>query len=41
MLFRVGRDRDLDLGEAFDAGDEIGGVAVAAGMRRVALADDR
>ena len=39
MLLRIGRDRDLDVGDALDAGDEIGGIAVAAGMRRVALAD--
>jgi hypothetical protein len=39
MLLRIGRDRDLDVGDALDAGDEIGAVLVAAGMRRVALAD--
>ena len=39
MLFRIGRDRDLDVGQALDAGDEIGGIAIAAGMRRVALAE--
>ena len=39
MFFRIGRDRHLDVGEALDAGDEVGGVAVAAGMRRVALAE--
>ena len=39
MLLRIGGDRDLEVGDALDAGDEIGGVDVAAGMRRVALAD--
>ena len=39
MLLRIGRDRDLEIGDALDAGDEIGGVAIAVGMRRVALAD--
>ena len=38
MFFRVGRDRHFDVGNALDAGDEVGGVAVAAGMRRIALA---
>ena len=39
MFFRIGRDRDFEVGDALDAGDEIGGVAIAARMRRVALAD--
>jgi hypothetical protein len=39
MLFRIGGDRHFDVGDALDAGDEVGGVAIAAGMRRVALAE--
>ena len=39
MLFRIGGDRYFDVGDALDAGDEVGGIAVAAGMRRIALAD--
>ena len=38
MLFRIGRHRYFEVGEPLDAGDQIGGVAVAAGMRRVLLA---
>ena len=29
MFFRIGRDRHFDIGDAPDAGDEIGGVAIA------------
>ena len=39
MLFRIGGDRHLDIGEPLDAGDQIGAVAIAAGMRRISLAD--
>ena len=39
MLFRIGGDRHFDIGDALDAADKIGGVDVAARMRRVALAD--
>jgi hypothetical protein len=39
MLFRIGRHRHLNVGDALDAGHQIGGVLVAAGMRRVFLAD--
>jgi hypothetical protein len=39
MLFRIGRDRHFDIGNPLDAGDEIGAVAIAAGMRRIAFAD--
>ena len=39
MLLGIGRDRDLGVALPLDAGDQIGGVEVAAGMRRVALAD--
>ena len=36
MLFRIGRDRDLDIGIALlDAGDEVGRGLVAVGMRGV------
>ncbi len=34
MFFRIGRNRDLDVGDALDAGDKIGGVAITFGMRR-------
>src|SRR6516165_9542303 len=37
MLLRIGRHRDFDVRDALDAGDEIGGVGIAAGMRRVFL----
>src|SRR5262249_11982303 len=37
-LFRIGGDRHLDVGEALDAGDQVGSVAIAAGMGRVAIA---
>jgi len=30
MAFRIGRDRHLDIGDALDAGDQIGSVAVTA-----------
>ena len=39
MLLWIGRDRNLDIGKPLDAGDQIGAVLIAAGMRRVALAD--
>ena len=39
MFFRIGGDRYFDVGDALDAADEIGGISIAAGMRRVALAD--
>jgi hypothetical protein len=39
MFLRIGGDRHLHVGEALDAGDQIGAVAIATGMRRVALAD--
>ena len=38
MFLRIGRHRHFEIGEALDAGDQIGGIAVAAGMRRVRLA---
>ena len=39
MLLRVGRDRHFDVGDALDAGNQIGAVGIAAGVRRVFLAD--
>ena len=39
MLFRIGGDRHFDVRDSFDAGDEVGGVAIAARMRRIAFAD--
>ena len=36
---RIGGDADLEIGDAPEARDEIGGKSVAAGMRRIPLAD--
>ncbi len=36
--FRVGGDRDLEVGDAAQAGDQVGGVSIAAGVRDVAAA---
>ena len=39
MLFRIGGNRNLDIGDALDPGDEIGGIAIAARMRCVAFSN--
>ena len=39
VLLRIGRHRDLGVVEALDAGDQVGGVAVAGGVRLVPVAD--
>src|SRR5215468_8340406 len=39
MLLRISRHRHLDVGDAFDAGHQIGSVAITLRMRRVAFAD--
>jgi hypothetical protein len=39
MGLGIGGDADLEIGDPLQAGDQIGGEGVAAGMRRVALAD--
>ena len=39
MLFRIGRDRDLEIADGAQARDQIGGIGVAAGRRRIAPAE--
>ncbi len=41
MFFRIGGDRYFDVGDAFDAADKVGGIFIAAWMRRETLADRR
>ena len=33
MLFRIGRDRDLEIADALDRGDEFGGCLITVGRR--------
>ena len=38
MLLRIGRDGNLEIADALDAGDQIGGILIAARMRSVTRA---
>ena len=38
MFLRIGGNRDLDIRDAANAGNEVGGMAIALGMGRLALA---
>ena len=39
VLLRISRYGHFDVGEPFDAGNEIGGIAITSGVRRVAFTD--